>query len=349
MPSFRSDNNAGLCQEALDAIISVARGHVIAYGTDEFTERAVEQFRRIFGSSTSAFFVATGTAANTLAIASLINDWGRVLCHKYSHVAIDESTAPERIAGCRVTDIATRDSKLNPEVIESYIDKGRRDVHHPRPGVITISNPTEFGQVYSPDETSALCSTAHRLGYRVHVDGARFGCAVAHVGCSPRELSVDAGVDGLTFGGAKNGLASGEAVLFFPQDDGSVAKRAAERFEYHRKSTGHLLSKHRFVTAPFLATLENDVWLKHATHSNAMATLLADALTEADIPPSFPTQSNGVFIDLPDHIHQVLADKDYTYHSAGAPDWNLARFMMSFDTNPEDVRGLAREIIAAAE
>ena len=199
--------------------------------------------------------------------------------------------------------------------------------------------------MYTAQETRALCTVAHAHGYRVHVDGARFASAVARLGCSPREISVDAGVDALTFGGTKNGLAGGEAVLFFRQGDGAIAERAAERFAYQRKSTGHLLSKHRFVTAPFLATLKNDVWLKHAGHANAMATLLGDALIEASCIPKFPVQANGVFVELADEVHDALATKDYTYHLLGEQEWKMARFMMSFDTDADQVHELGREII----
>lgn len=344
MTNFRSDNNAGLCPEALKAILEAAGGHVVAYGDDVYTHGAVEQFRVLFGSGTEVYFVATGTAANTLAIASLTDIGERVFCHRYAHVANAESTAPERIAGCRVTEIATADSKLTPEVIEHWM-KVRHNVHYPQPGVVTITNPTEFGELYTAQETRALCTVAHAHGYRVHVDGARFASAVAGLGCSPREISVDAGVDALTFGGTKNGLAGGEAVLFFRQGDGAIAERAADRFAYQRKSTGHLLSKHRFVTAPFLATLKNDVWLKHAGHANAMATLLGDALIEASCIPKFPVQANGVFVELADEVHDALATKGYTYHLLGEQEWKMARFMMSFDTDADQVHELGREII----
>ncbi|MHC4348792.1 MAG: threonine aldolase family protein, partial [Planctomycetota bacterium] len=291
MHSFRSDNNAGLCPEALQALIDASAGHCIAYGDDEHTSAAMAAFRRVFGDGASIWLVATGTAANTLAIAALTDPWQQVLCHVHSHYNDDESTAPERITHCRTIQIRTDSSKLEPSDIERTGISLRGDVHQPQPGVVSISNPTEFGTVYTPAETAALCEVAHAAGFRVHVDGARFANAVAALGCDPRELSVDAGVDTLCFGGTKNGLACSEAVLFFPQGDGRAFEAATAAFPFHRKSTGHLLSKHRFMSAPFAATLRDGVWLRHAAHANDMAARLSKGLCDADYQLRFPTEA----------------------------------------------------------
>ncbi|MHC5001552.1 MAG: threonine aldolase family protein [Planctomycetota bacterium] len=268
--TFRSDNNAGLCPEALAAIAAANDGHVTAYGDDPSTDEAEQAFRRVLGEDVRTWLVATGTAANTLAIAALTEAWEQVLCHEHSHYNDDESTAPERLTGCRAVPLATPSSKLTPEDVGRAAGRSRGDVHQPQPGVLTISNLTEFGTVYTPEEIRALCDAAHAAGYRVHVDGARFANAVAALGCDPRELAGGAGVDALSFGGTKNGLAFGEAVCFFPQGDGAAYRRATATFDFHRKSTGHLLSKHRFVSAPFAATLRDGTWLRHAAHANAM-------------------------------------------------------------------------------
>ncbi len=350
MPTFRSDNNAGLVPEALDALVRVGRAdHVIGYGDDPDTEEAVSAFRALFGADTAVFFVATGTAANTLAIASLTRPYQRVLCHEHAHWCRDESTAPERITGCRTHAIASSGPKLIPDDVRRAGDTGRGDVHEPQPGVLTLSNPTELGLVYTPDETAALTATAHELGYRVHVDGARFANAVAHLGVEPRVLTIDAGVDALSFGGTKNGLAYGEAVLFFPQGDGGIQRSAVHDFPFHRKSSGHLLSKHRFVSAPFTAVLADGAWLRHAAHANAMARRLADGLGALGHAPMFPVESNGVFGSLPEQVIERLRARGHEFYGFGDPSWHLVRLMTSFDTRATDVDAFLADVHAGHE
>jgi len=346
MRTFRSDNNAGLCPEAMQAIVEANDGsHAIGYGDDEFTSRAVEAFRRIFGNEAAVFFVATGTAANTLAIAALAEPWQRILCHAHSHLNDDESTAPERIAHMRVTPIDTEfgRSKLTPEEIERHGRNSRGDVHQPGAGVLTVSNPTEFGEVYSPDEMRVLCEVAHSFEYRVHVDGARFANAVASVGCDPRAIANDAGVDALSFGGTKNGLAYGEAVLFFPQQSGDAFERASSTFAFHRKGTGHLLSKHRFVAAPFAATLNGGAWLRHAAHANHCASTLSNGLRERDLNVAYPTDANAVFARLTPAMNAILRARGHEYYMFGDLSWNLARLMCSFDTQDDEISALLRD------
>ncbi|MGC4119502.1 MAG: beta-eliminating lyase-related protein [Myxococcales bacterium] len=341
MPTFRSDNNAGLLPEALAAFTAAARAdHASAYGDDPDTARAIAAFRTLFGPATEAFFVATGTAANTLAIASLTRPWQRVLCHDHAHWVKDESTAPERITACRAHPIPCHGPKLTTEEFLRSAKTDRGDVHEPQPGVLTLSNPTEFGATYTPDELASLCRAAHEAGFRVHVDGARFANAVAFLGCQARELACDAGVDALSFGGTKNGLAYGEAVLFFPQGDGAAFRQAVRDFPFHRKSTGHLLSKHRFVTAPFAASLEGGAWLRHASHANAMAKRLLDGLSSLGYSPRFPVESNAVFVSLPDPVVARLRAAGHDFYEFGDPAWKLYRLMTSFDTRPADVDAL---------
>ncbi len=351
MRTFRSDNNAGLCPEAMQALIDANdNSHEIGYGDDAYTARAIVAFKRVVGDDITVFLVATGTAANTLAIASLTEPWQQVLCHAHSHYNDDESTAPERLTHCRVSAIHSDDSKLTPADIEAAALHSRGDLHQPQPGVVSISNTTEFGTVYTPKETKALCDAAHAAGYRVHIDGARFANAVASLNCDPRDLTVNAGVDALSFGGTKNGLAFGEAVLFFPQNDRSAYHRAVTSFPFHRKGTGHLLSKHRFVSAPFAAALETGAWLKHAKHANTMARMLADGLArlgEGGIQPRFPVQANGVFVSLPTDVDAVLQNAGHGYYPFGEPHWKLIRLMCSFDTSEEDVRRLLSDVESA--
>jgi threonine aldolase len=343
---FRSDNNAGLCPEALQAIVDVNTGHCDAYGDDEHSGLATAQLRRIFGEPASVWYVSTGTAANTLAIAALTEPWQKVLCHVHSHLNDDESTAPERITRCRVVQIHADSSKLTPGDLEAGFSL-RGDVHEPQPGVVTITNPTEFGEVYTPEEVRAVCEAAHTAGFRVHVDGARFANAVAAVGCDPRALSVDAGVDALSFGGSKTGLANGEAVLFFPQGDGRAYERARTVFPFHRKSTGHLVSKHRFISAPLAATLRDSIWLRYAAHANAMADRLSEGLAELGYQMKFATEANGVFVMMAPEVDAALKVRGYVYYPFGDAAWSMFRLMCSFDTEPPDVETLLADAAAA--
>ena len=350
MRSFRSDNNSGLCPEAIQAILDANDGvHRIGYGDDELTARAVEAFHEVFGPDAAVFFVATGTAGNLLAAASLTEPWQQIICHHFSHFYEDESTGPERVAHCRVVPLRSADgsSKMSAEDVRLAARMPRGDVHQPQPGLVTFTNSTEMGEVYTPQETHGLCQTAHEVGYRVHLDGARFANAVAARDCDPRELANDAGVDAMTFGGTKNGLANSEAVLFFPQGDGSAYRRAVEAFPFHRKAMGHLLSKHRFTSAPLAATLRGGAWLKHAAHANAMAADLAGGLGELGLEIAFPVQANEVFVRLPDEVHAALQAVGHGYYPVCDPAERLYRLVAGFDTRPEDVQRFVADARAA--
>lgn len=332
---FVSDNASGLCPEALDAFVAAHAGRAAPYGSDEQTARTTAAFAEVFEAPVEVFLVATGTAANTLGVASLTRPWERILCEEFAHIATDESTAPERITGCRVTTIPVGGRKLTPRDLEEReAGLSDRGVHSVAPGVVSISNATEFGEVYTPAEVTALAETAHALGYRLHMDGARFANAVAALGCAPRELTVDAGLDALSFGGTKNGLALGEAVVLFP---GQHQASAAAAMPTLRKSYGHLLSKHRYVAAPFAAVLDDGAWLRHAAHANAMARRLADGLAELGCRTRFSTEANGVFVELEPGVAERLEAAGWAFHHLGHPSWRLARFMTSFDTEAEAV------------
>ena len=364
--SLRSDNNAGLCPEAARAIIDCAQGgHAIGYSDDDHTATAIAAIRNLFGDSTEVFFVATGTAANTLAIAALTEPWQSVLCHHEAHWAEDESTAPERFTGCRTITIrpaGAEASKLTPADIHCAAAASRGDVHQPAPGALTISNATELGTVYTPDEIKALCDAAHALDRIVHLDGARFANAVAHLAATTatdpaqlcKAMTTDAGVDAMSLGGTKAGMALGEAVLFFPNDfnqqDNRFA-RAVHAFPFLRKGTGHLLSKHRFITAPFAAMLESNAqtcaqtnaWITHATHANAMAQRLAAGLTKLGYPIKHPVESNAVFTTLTQQQHDLLTAKGHGYYLFGPRKNRLARLMCSFDTTEQDIEAFLKD------
>jgi threonine aldolase len=360
MGTFRSDNNAGVCPEALEAMTEAATGSVVGYGDDVWTERATAAMRDLFGADVHVFFVATGTAANTLAIASMSEPWERTLCYEQAHLNDDESTAPELMTGCRLTTVAPAkewSSKLTPGDIERAAVGMRGDVHQPQPGVLSVSNLTELGEVYTAEEISGLASVAKKLGYRTHMDGARFANAVAariestgeDAKTAARALTIDAGVDALSFGGTKNGLALGEAVVFFPQENGSVAERAAERLPYLRKSFGHLLSKHRFVTAPFARTLEDGSWIRHAAHANAMGQRLASGARELGYALAFPADASAVFLRLSDAQHEALQARGHGYYPFGPARWKVYRLMAGFDTRAEDVDALLSDLADVAD
>jgi threonine aldolase len=368
--SFRSDNNAGLTEDALAALVEANAGHAKGYGDDAWTARAVEAFRAAFGAPVEVHFVATGTAANCLALACLTKPWQRVLCHSHAHLNDDESTAPEFYTSTRVTviDPAVVDdgadprfpspiaSKLTPGDVERAARAvSRGDVHQPAPGALTLSNSTEFGEVYSPEELRELAETAHRFDFCVHIDGARFANAVASVMAARgeaiddraataravRALTVDAGVDALSFGGTKNGLALGEAVVFFGADRASEGwERDRSAFPFLRKRSAHLLSKHRFVAAPFARTLESGSWLASAHHANAMARDLADGLRGMGVCVPYAVDANGVFAQISVETERALTEAGFGFYMFGDPAWRVARFMCSFDTTREDVESL---------
>ena len=262
---FASDNNAGICPEALEALLRAnAEGHVPGYGDDPWTERACARLRELFETDAQVFFVFNGTAANALALAQLCKPYHAVIAHAFSHIEEDEAGAPALFSGgAKIVTADTPLAKLTPDAVETLAKKGR-GVHHVKPRVLSITQATELGTVYTPGEVGALCEMARSHDLRVHMDGARFANALATLECSPADLTWRAGVDVLCLGGVKNGLAVGEAVLFFD-------RALAAEFEWRVKQAGHLNSKMRLVTAPWLALLEDDVWLKNARHANAMA------------------------------------------------------------------------------
>ncbi|ACV35344.1 low specificity L-threonine aldolase [Accumulibacter sp.] len=342
MQHFASDNYAGICPEALAALLAANDGHVRSYGDDEWTLQAADRLRELFETDCDVYFVFNGTAANSLALAALCQSYHSVICHHLAHVETDECGAPEFFSnGAKLLAVGGEQGKLTPAAIVEAVSR-RSDIHHPKPKVVTLTQATEVGTVYRPDELRALADAAHERGLRVHMDGARFANAVAGLGLSPAEMTWRAGVDVLCFGGTKMGLPVGEAVVFFD-------RRLAEDFSYRCKQAGQLASKMRFLSAPWLGILENGTWLRHAAHANAMARRLAAGVAEvAGLPALFPVDANGVFVRLPGRIEEGLRERGWLFYNfigAGG-----ARFMCGWDTAPEtvdrlvgDVRELARE------
>jgi threonine aldolase len=349
MRTFRSDNNSGICPEAFAALEEANADHVNGYGDDHWTEQAVAAFYRLFGSDAAVYLVATGTAANVLALAALTEPWQQIICHTRSHYNDDESTAPERVTHCRAVPLHAATSKLTAEDVYRICANGRGDVHQPAPGAVTLSNSTELGEVYTPDEVRAICEVAHEHGYRIHMDGARFANAVAALGVEPAVLTREAGIDALSFGGTKNGLAFGEAIVFFPQGDGGAYRRAVDTIEFHRKGFAHLLSKHRFVAAPFARTLSDGAWLRHAGHANAMARRLSAGFTALGLRLGYPTEANGVFVHLPDAVYHGLTERGHGFYPFGEAGSDLYRLMCSFDTTADDVDAFLRDVESCLE
>jgi threonine aldolase len=340
---FASDNYAGICPEAWAAMAAANADHCPAYGDDPHTAEASDLIRDLFETpDAEVFFVFNGTAANSLALSHLCQSYHAILCHETAHVETDECGAPEFFSnGTKILLLPGADGKVDPDAIGRAVSK-RADIHYPKPRVLSLTNATEVGTVYSPAEVAERAAVARRLGLRVHMDGARFANAVAAAGVSPRAITKDAGVDVLTFGGTKNGVGVGEAVVFFDRD-------LAREFDYRCKQAGQLMSKMRFLSAPWVGMLrggQDAAWLRHARHANAMAELLETLVRP--LPGAkvlFPRQANSVFVQLPvEAIEALRGDgwRFYTFIGQGG-----CRFMCSWDTTEQDVRALAADLAGA--
>lgn len=333
---FASDNYAGICPEALQAMVSANEGHIPAYGEDRWTQEASDYFRELFQCDCEVFFVFTGTAGNSLAISALCQSYHSVICHPTAHIETDECGGPEFFShGSKLLLAGGEQGKINPATIEEIVLK-RTDIHYPKPKVVSITQATELGTVYSKEEITAICQMARRHQLKVHMDGARFANAVVELGCTPKEITVDAGVDVLVFGGAKNGLAVGEAVIFFNKKD-------AEEFSYRCKQAGQLSAKMRFIAAQWLGLLKGDAWLRYAGQANAAAALLEKELRPLDgVKILFPRQANSVFVQFDEGISDKLHDKGwkfYTFIGEGG-----ARLMCSWDTKTETVHEFIQDL-----
>lgn len=337
--SFASDNNAGVHPEMIEAIRAANEGHVVAYGDDPFTERAVKVFQKHFGKDIAVYFVFGGTGANVLGLKAITNTYEAVVCAETAHINVDECGAPEKFTGCKLLSIRTPDGKLRVEQIKPLLH-GIGFEHHVQPRVISVSQATEMGTVYTKSELKTLARFAHDNNMLLHVDGARIANAAASLNANLKEFTVDAGVDVLSFGGAKNGMMYGEAVVFLNQ-------KLGENFKYIRKQGMHLPSKMRFISAQFEALLSGDLWRRSATHANRMARVLATELEKIPrIKLTQPVEANGVFAEIPAKYVPALQKKYFFYV------WNEetseCRFMASFDTTEEDIHdfvALVRKIV----
>ena len=329
--SFASDNTSGACPDVMDAFIRVNNGRLPSYGDDVVTAQAADAFRELFGTDCDVYFVFNGTAANSLALASICQSYHSVIAHEMAHVETDECGAPEFFSnGTKILLSPGECGKLNPGAVELLVTK-RRDVHFPKPKALSLSCPTELGTVYTAAEVSALGAVASRHGLRVHMDGARFANAVASLEVSPSEITWKAGVDVLSFGGTKLGAPVGEAVVFFNRALG-------EEFAYRCKQAGQLASKMRFLAASWPVLLKNNRWLEIAAHANACARRLAEGLAKMPgLRILYPVEANAVLVEMPERAHEALRSGGWRYYvfiGGGA------RFMCSWSTTDADVESL---------
>jgi threonine aldolase len=328
---FASDNAAGIHPAVLEAIVAANRGHSLAYGNDPWTARATDLMRQTFGNDLDVAFAFGGTGANIVGLATLLESWQSIVCAESSHLWRDECAAPERWLGAKLSPLATADGKLRPGDIEPLLED-RGFVHRAQPRVVSVSQPTEWGTVYTLDELRALGEFCRCNDLFLHVDGARLANAAAALNVSLRETSVDCGVDVLSFGGTKNGLLAGEAILAFSP----VRSRG---LQFQLKQGAQLASKMRFVAAQFEALLSNDLWRKNALHANAMAAQLGELLQAIDgVQIVQPVETNVVFAQVPQASVAALHER------FAIPVWRsegpVLRIMTSFDTTPDDLREL---------
>lgn len=332
---FASDNTAGMCPEARQALLEADQGHLPSYGNDEWTQRASDAIRALFGKPCEVFFVFNGTAANSLALASLCQSYHSVICHELAHVETDECGAPEFFSnGTKLLLASGEQGKLYPPEVERLVKK-RTDIHYPKPKTLTITQSTECGTVYSLAELGELRELARSLGLNIHMDGARFANACASLGENPGRIVTSAGVDVLSLGGCKMGMALGEAVVFFNLE-------LAEDFAYRCKQAGQLASKMRYLTAPWVGLLADDNWLRHARHANAMARRLGEGLQSLGVEVLYPVQSNAVFATLGEtNIEKLRAAGWAFYQFIGT---GGARFVCPWNTTESGVDDLLRAI-----
>jgi len=327
---FASDNNAGVHPEIVKEMLSVNEGHVIGYGGDPYTERAKEIFREQFGKDAELFFVFTGTAANVLGITAAIRSWNSILTSSTAHIDTDECGAPEKFAGCKVLTVDTPDGKVTPELLKRHMH-GFDFEHHSQPKIISITQATEMGTIYTQAEIKALSEYAHKYEMLLHMDGARISNAAVALGLPFKAFTTDAGVDILSFGGTKNGLMFGEAICF-------LKPGLSDDFKYLRKQSMQLASKMRYLSAQYIAFFSNDLWKRCASHSNAMARLLYNKVKDIKgITITQKVEANGIFVIMPSLVAEKLR-KVYFFYP-----WDEMRseyrWMTSWDTTEEDING----------
>jgi threonine aldolase len=338
--SFASDNNAGVHPEILEALAHANQGHVVAYGDDAYTGSAIKKFEEHFGPDIAVFFTFNGTGANVLSLQSLTRPFHSVLCSAYAHIYTDECGAPEKLTGSKLIPLPHDNGKITLEAVRHEYH-GIGDQHHSQPRVISITQSTEMGTVYQPEEIRQLADFAHQHDMFLHVDGARIANAAASLGQTLRQATRDLGVDVLSFGGTKNGILGGEAVVFFRAE-------LSRDFLFLRKQSMQLASKMRFIAAQFEALLTDDLWRRSAEHANRMARLLEKQVSRiAGVKVIWRVEANGVFAQIPRHAIEKIKQQYFFY--TWMEEESIVRWMCSFDTTEEDVRKFAEAISKAVK
>lgn len=336
---FGSDNYAGVHPEVLAAIADANVGHEVSYGADSWTARLGEVLDGVFGRPVQTYPVCTGTGANVVGLQAMLPRWGAVICTDVAHINTDENAAPERVGGLKLLTVPAPDGRLTPDGVAGRLG-GRDDEHRAQPGVVSLTQSTELGTCYTPEQVAMIAALAHAEGLTVHMDGARLANAAATLGVPVRAFTADAGVDVVSLGGTKNGVLGAEAVVVLNPD-------AVDGVRYLRKIDMQLISKMRFVSAQLIALFDGDLWLRSATHANAMAQRLSTALTA--IPGArvtLPVEANAVFAVLPPGVADQVRDDFHFYDWDGLP--GLVRLMCAFDTTADDVDRLAAAVARAA-
>ena len=328
MRSFASDNNSGVHPQVMEAIQQANHNHAFGYGDDVWTKEASAEIKKVFATTCDPLFVFNGTGSNAIALQIATRSYNSILCAETAHIYVDECGAPVKLSGCQIRPIATCDGKLTPELIKPYLH-GFGDQHHSQPGVIYLSQTTELGTIYTPEELKAITTLAHQYHMYVHMDGARLANACASLGCNFRELTTDCGIDILSFGGTKNGLMIGECIVILNPD-------LQHGTRFIRKQSAQLASKMRYLSCQFTAYLMNDLWLRNANHANAMARKLYEGLKEFPfVEFTQKAESNQLFLTMPRSVIDTMLRHYFFYF------WNESaneiRLVTSFDTTEEDV------------
>jgi threonine aldolase len=327
---FASDNNAGVHPSIFRELLASNEGHALGYGSDIFTDKARELFKKHFGNDTEVFFVFTGTAANVLGLSAVTRSYNSVIAASTAHLEQDECGAPEKFMGCKVLTVDSPDGKISNKLIETHLH-GFDFEHHSQPRVISVTQSTEMGTVYNISEIREIADFVHSKGLLLHMDGARIANAAVSLGLPFRDFTTDAGVDILSFGGTKNGMMFGEAICF-------LRPGLSTDFKYIRKQGMQLASKMRYISAQYIAYFRDDLWKVCADHSNRMARLLADGLRQfSEVKITQKVESNGIFLILPGELAGKLQSNYFFYP------WNEKtseyRLMTSWDTREEDIEG----------
>ena len=338
---FASDNTAGIAPEAWRAMEEANADTDASYGEDKWTRRLRDLVRDIFETDCEVFMVFNGTAANSLALAQLCQPFHAVICHEHAHIQTDECAAPEFMSGgAKLLPHASPNGKLDLRAVEETFGK-LRDVHSPKPRVVSVTQATEFGTVYTRDELAAIAEFARTRSLRLHMDGARFANAIATLGCSPREVTWELGFDVVCLGGTKNGTGGGEVVVFFDKD-------LAQDFEYRRKQAAQLASKMRFLAAPWAGLLADGAWLRHAARANASAASLAAKMRDVlGAEPVFPVEGNALFLRMPEKLVAELHASGWHFYKFIEPD--VYRFMCSWALTEQTIDEFVRDVAGCAK